>query len=203
MTKEEIKEKILAYGSDSLWVFGGRYEGGINLQQVPHEITELFNFLQSTNTKFENFLEVGCAAGGNTFAFNDFFNFSNVVLIDDNNHPKHTLRKDILKNVKYTEFVGNSQSVEAKSFVEFLDIKFDLMVIDADHSYQGVKNDTQNFIEFLNKGGYLIFHDTEICDGVKAWSNELKNGFLKDIEFVANYVNHERPLCGLGIFKKL
>ena len=200
LTKEQIANQILEFGSDSLNVFGGKYEGGINLQQVPFEITECINFLLSQNRKYENFIEVGSAGGGNTYTFNYFFNPSTVTIVDDNNHPKHGLRVTTLKDVNRKEYIGNSQGPEAKQFVKDLNIGFDLMFIDADHSYEGVKNDTHNYLEFLNKGGFLLFHDIEICEGVKQWHNELKSD--SSLELAFEVTSPDSPKCGIGIFKK-
>lgn len=37
--------------------------------------------------------------------------------------------------------------------------KCDVLIIDGDHSYQGVKNDFDLYMPFVNKGGYIIFDD--------------------------------------------
>lgn len=41
--------------------------------------------------------------------------------------------------------------------------KIDVLFIDGDHSYQGVKDDWNNFSPFVKKGGVVVFHD---CDEV-------------------------------------
>ena len=208
MNKAEIKNKILSLGSDHVVTFGGNYEGGINLQQVPDEITELIYYLLPEKDRYKNFIEIGAAAGGNTKLFDIFFNFENITIADDNKHPKHYLRKDILKDVKYNEYIGDSQSKEANKYVRELGIKYDIMIIDADHTYGGVKNDTYNFLEFLNKNGILIFHDTIVSEyaswmGVDKWCMEIKNEKLLGLEFIM-YIGNANvlPRCGLGIFKK-
>ncbi len=37
--------------------------------------------------------------------------------------------------------------------------RVDLVFIDGDHSYKGVKRDVNKFTPFVDKGGYVIFHD--------------------------------------------
>jgi len=37
--------------------------------------------------------------------------------------------------------------------------KYDLLIIDADHSYEGVKNDTERFVATARPGAYVIFDD--------------------------------------------
>ena len=204
MTKEEILERILNSGSDSLRVFGGRYEGGYNLQQVPSEITDLLYVLMNDGKKLNNFLEIGCAAGGNTRVFNDFFNFENIVLVDNNMHEKHGLRGDNLNGIKYSEYIGDSQTADANDFIKQTGLLFDVMIIDADHSYEGVKNDYFNYREFLADGGYLIFHDTKACSGVLEFFEELKSiSGGEGLELIGEYVYTGSPRCGLGLFKKI
>ncbi len=38
-------------------------------------------------------------------------------------------------------------------------IGIDMLFIDGDHSYRGVKNDFYNFEKYVNKGGFIIFDD--------------------------------------------
>lgn len=200
---EELKNEILNLGSDNITVFGGKYEGGIHLQQNIVEITGLIEFLFSLNKKFESFLEVGSAAGGNTFILNKYFNFDNVVIIDNNEHSKHHLRSEILKDVKRVEYIGDSQSKESNEWIKKLNIKFDLIFIDADHSYEGVKNDTYNYIEFLKNGGYLIFHDTYYCSGIVKWCEEIKNGGMENLQHLIFLKDEDNKWPkGISVFQK-
>ena len=41
---------------------------------------------------------------------------------------------------------------------------FDILIIDGDHSYAGVKSDFINFLPYMNKGGYVIFDDYQSKD---------------------------------------
>lgn len=44
---------------------------------------------------------------------------------------------------------------------------FDLLFIDGDHSYEGVKADWDAYKKFLRSGSVVIFHDTGWADGVR------------------------------------
>jgi len=189
-----LKSIIESLGTDSLSTFGGKYEGGIHLQQIADEIAPCIYDLIKVNWKFRNFLEIGSAAGGNTYLFNHFFNFDNTTIIDNNKHKKHKLRKEVLKDVDYKEFIGDSHSQEAVDFLEELQLNYDIIFIDGDHSYEGVKKDFDIYKQFLNYKGFIILHDTRICKGVQQFSNELK----EKAEMFINYMPSIYPIKLFG-----
>lgn len=171
------------------------------IQQVPEEISALLFELQKTNG-YSSFLEVGSAAGGTSKLFNDFFHFKKIAIIDNNHYKKLVeIRNRQLAGLPVVEFIGNSQSAEAKNFVKNLNIQFDMVLIDCGHSYDGVKSDYNNFSEFVKKGGYLIFHDMVSYPEVGRFVNELK--LDKNLVFADEYKNKEGRVCGLALFKKV
>lgn len=200
-----IEQFIRNLGSDSLEVVGGDYEGGIHLQQVPDEIAPLLHDLLDLQSgrQFENYLEIGAAAGGTAYLFDYFFGFRNIILIDDNKHKKWTLRHNILKDVKYQEFIGDSHSSEAHQFADTAgDGPYDMILIDGDHSYEGVKKDAETYLGMLNLKGFVMFHDTQASPGVKKFFREMKvNKYFK---LVKEYVSetHHRP-CGIGLLQRI
>ena len=59
-----------------------------------------------------------------------------------------------------TEFiVGNSFFDETEKSVSDLEKEFDLIFIDGDHTYEGVRNDFQRYKKFLSPHGYILFDD--------------------------------------------
>lgn len=206
----ELKSVIEDLGVDHLPTFGGKYEGGIHLQQIADEIVPCIYDLMKVNCKFKNFLEIGSAAGGNIYLFNHFFNFNNITIIDDNKHKKHTLRQEILKDVSYCEFIGDSHSEQAIGFLEEQQLNYDIIFIDGDHSYEGVKRDFEICKEFLNYNGFIILHDTIACKGVKQFSNELKEESLLYKQFTTgvcpmsmfgNYTSNGIRKLGITVFQ--
>lgn len=169
------------------------------IQQVPEEFASLiFKLLKNGN--YNNFMEIGSAAGGVSRIMYDFFNFKKMVIIDDNFQTKMVeVRKKMIVNLPVTELIYDSTDVKAIEAVDNLNIKFDILFIDGDHSYDGVKNDYINYLKFVENGGYLIFHDTISYPEVGRFVNELKED--NRVEFIDEFKNNY-PVCGLALYKK-
>jgi cephalosporin hydroxylase len=194
-------QDVEALGSDSLRVFGGTFEGGYNIQQVPDEIAPCINAIIDSGKPVYDFLEIGSAAGGTSRLFDTVFNLDNIVIIDDSRHPKHGLRQENLKHACGTvhEFIGNSQTQEAIDFIKNLEMEFDAILIDGDHSISGVVSDIDNYSPFLNEGGFLILHDTVSCFGVEqAFAWQKKTGKYVYSEFISK----TDIKCGIGLLQK-
>lgn len=171
------------------------------IQQVPEEISALlFELLKGNN--YSHFMEIGSAAGGTSRLLNDFFQFKRLVILDNNSHNKKMIkvRAEQLAGLPALEFNSDSQSPEANNFVRRLDIEIDLLFIDGDHSYRGVKNDFNNHLEFVKPGGHIVFHDTISYPGVGKFTDELK--LDERTVFIDEYRNNAQPICGLALFRK-
>jgi len=202
MTLDETVELVESWGSDHIQRFGGTKQGGIYLQQEPREISNLILFLQHLDLKDINYLEIGCAVGGLTYVMNKFFDIKNTVLIDDEKHRIHGQLKEVLKDVEYNKWVGDSQSEQALEYMLNLNLKFDIIFIDADHSYEGVKKDTLNYTPFLKDKGFLIFHDAEEkYTGVKLWLNEITDNQILGFKHVATFIQNPGRL-GIGVYQR-
>lgn len=199
---EEIKEFILNAGSDNISVFSGKFEGGVNCQQVPDEFAAAIAAMQEYRREIGNYLEIGVAAGGTTYHMNYFFSPEKIVLIDDNMHIKAPLRAEILAGIPdRKEIIGKSGSDRVKEEIAALGLKYDLIVIDGDHTYAGVKADVDNYLPYLADGGIVMFHDSALPDwGVVAVVAELKGS--KDLDFIGEYKSQMRAPLGIALFKK-
>ena len=207
ITPESIQSFIENLGSDSLKVVGGKFEGGIHLQQVPDELAPCIYDLDRLEKEkvikgIKTYLEIGSASGGTAFVFNQFFGLQRTVLIDDNKHPKHHLRPTVLELVDYQEFIGNSHSKEAVEFVKNLGIGFDVLFIDGDHTYEGVKQDAKLYAKFVNYRGFIIFHDTVACKGIRDYMVDIREDIELDIKYIDTYVSKTHPNpCGITLFQ--
>jgi len=200
LSLKQIEGFVTKAGSDNVPTFGGEFEGGIQCQQVPDEIAPCIFDLLNSGKKINSFLEIGAAAGGTTFLINHFFNPENIVLIDDNKHPKAHVRPYILNKVKRLEIIGLSQAQGTIDALKSTGLKFDLILIDGDHTYLGVKLDLENYLPFLADGGFLMLHDSALdAWGVKPVTEELKESDV--IKFVNEYIG-KGPVCGVALFRK-
>ena len=179
------------------------YDGSRNhLLQIPEELSELIFFLNNykkKHTDFKNFLEIGFASGRTNTIFNRFFNFKQIVAID--NFACDINTNDLFANIQrknLTLLCGNSNSKEIKMNLKYF-YPFNLILIDGSHEYKDVINDINLSINLINSKGVILMHD--ICNkeypGVgKAW-NKLKkdkNFSFKEIVCKKYYFN-----CGFGV----
>lgn len=82
------------------------------------------------------------------------------------------------------ETSSTSQST-IKNVSDFMSDGIDFLFIDGDHSYETVKKDFYNYLEFMNPGGIVAFHDIDISEGsvwygVKPFWKELKEQYKTD-----------------------
>lgn len=195
---QQIEDFIYASGSDHVPTFGGKYEGGIQCQQIADEIAPCFHYLLS-NGPIKDYLEVGVAAGGTTYAVAKILKPERIVLVDDNRHPKAHVRPYILDGIERKEIIGDSHNPDTVKRVRG---QFDVLFIDGDHSYVGAKADFENFFPLVRAGGHIILHDTAVPTiGVMQLFNELKTD--PRVEFTAEYLTEKQDNpCGVGVFKK-
>ena len=141
------------------------------IQQKQKEFTELMQII--IDNKYKSVLEIGAYSNGCTYAFASIC--KKVVSIDLNH--RSTERFD---NATY--ITGNSHEVRND-----IDGKFDVIFIDGDHTYEGVKKDFELYSDLINKGGIICFHDIwdteehhrQGCYVDKFW-NEIKENYRYD-----------------------
>lgn len=200
---EEIEKFITSLGSDDLPTFGGSFEGGINVQQVPSEFALCIKEIIDLKENIDYYLEIGSAAGGSAFIINHFFNTKKIVIVDDNKHPKAPMRMKNLTNIPCINIKGDSHNSSVVDIVKGCEITFDMIMIDGDHIYEGIKQDEGNYVPMLKIGGLLVFHDTKIGfpHGCEKVFKELKDD--DRFELIGEYVSEKPPMCGLGLLRKV
>lgn len=191
---DEIRQKVLAAGSDSVDVFGGEYVGGYHIQQQPDEFAALACLLLDRCRPIDLYGEIGVAAGGTTRLMAETVGFENAVLIDDGGHPKHRHFEENARHFRHrvSLLLGDSHSPQIRRALSNLDDdRFDVVFIDGDHSYEGVKQDIELVKPYCTSATLLIFHDTRACEGVN-------KAFAEFSHPVAEFISDDKRL-GIGV----
>lgn len=192
----ELRHILLA-GSDKLSVFGGFYEGGHRVQQVPLELAEFAKFAKQTCPRGANYLEVGAASGGTARVLDDLCDFGRVFVVDDNRHLRAPERVNTLPHA--VEFVGDSHGDACRMQLKQWRTSFDCILIDADHSYSGVRQDTDLVLPHLARGGVIAYHDVRNPEtpGVQRWVDELRNGAISQLKYQGTFGDR----LGIAVFR--
>ncbi|NIQ14123.1 MAG: class I SAM-dependent methyltransferase, partial [Candidatus Dadabacteria bacterium] len=164
------------------------------------------------NQNVKSILEIGTANGGTLFLFSKILkNNSTIISIDlpggeyGGGYPfyKVPLYKSFINdNQRLFLIRANSQNINTlKRVKKYLNgEKIDLLFIDADHSYNGVKNDFEIYRNLVKDGGIIAFHDIvkhkdRINSEVDIFWNEIKKQY-EHIEFVRNW---DQGWGGIGV----
>lgn len=128
-------------------------------------------------------LEIGSYIGASACCFGASmkrFGGGRVFCIDTWNNnamtegSRDTYAEFISNTVLFAKFIipvrGLSTDV-IKEVAEQVD-HFDMLFIDGDHSYKGVKADWEAYKHFLRPGSIVVFHDSGWAEGVKRVINE-------------------------------
>jgi predicted O-methyltransferase YrrM len=178
-------QEIIDAGLDDA-IFGPNV-GGYHIQQDPKEFAGLVKTLQEYPIK--TYLSIGTASGGAERFIYDKIRFEKFYSIDINKHPRRNVWRELNKpNMPETkEFLGDSHSEEAENFLSDLNVKFDLIGIDGDHSPCGVRLDWALVQPYLKKGTIVWFHDIAECQGPLELWEMLKDKFTVLYEISDKY----------------
>jgi hypothetical protein len=124
-------------------------------------------------------VDIGVDYGFSTFHFARDFPYAEVVGVSD-----FALHADSESWVRsHLHFFPNVKIICGKSSVVGRDFQqpVDLLHIDGDHSYEGVKGDLAAWLPRMRPGSCVIFHDTESFPGVRRAFDELP-GRKKEIK---------------------
>ena len=168
--------------------------------QIESEISELFNIVTNLNPKV--ICEIGTDRGGTLYLWSKAIQPDGLIISID---LPRTYRKSLnrffclfFSETQRIHFLReNSQSAECQMSVQKIlnGKKIDFLFIDADHSYEGVRNDFKLYSDFVRKPGLIAFHDIlDRCGVDKFWS-EVKPCY-KHMEIVENY---NQQCAGIGV----
>ena len=131
-------------------------------------------------------MEIGSYKGASACCFgsalkNGFYKNKKIICIDTwtnvaMSEGKLSTEKDFKKNtLAFKEFIYPIKGYSNKVLenVQELSDYADLIFIDGDHSYKGVKQDWELYKRFLKTGAIIIFHDYGWAEGVQKIINEV------------------------------
>lgn len=143
---------------------------------VPAHMTRserLLMFTLAFNLRPQRYLEIGTFQGGSALivaaALDSLRSDARMVCVD----PRPAIAPEHWEKLKHrtTLLTGFSPDIlpEAQKAAGG---PFDLVLIDGDHSFEGMMRDAEGVLPYVRPGSYLLFHDSfyhEVDEGIKAF----------------------------------
>lgn len=172
---------------------------GLKIWQYPNQFSKYLNLLNTFKENINSYLEIGCRNGG-TFALTcEYLSpLSNAVAVDIIDATETI--KAYIEETEWAQYKKvDSHSEEFYSFMD--DNFFDLILIDGDHSYEGVKQDAE---ATRIQSNIQVYHDihSDACPGVKKYWEEIKStkvGEYNFYEFIDQYDSVVGNYLGIGV----
>ena len=172
------------------------YGKGLKFWQYPNQFSKYLKKIMEY--EINSYLEIGCRWGGT------FIITSEILKLKNNNTQLYTC--DIIDKSKilseYSEYQEFIYLKKSSFTLDKNDIKnnIDLILIDGDHSYEGVKKDFEVCLNYNPK--YVVFHDikSSVCPGVVKFWNEIKNNY-KNHEYIEQYDSVNGEFLGIGLIE--
>jgi len=138
------------------------------MTQHDEELIQVLDIIKKANAK--NFVEIGTSKGGTFYAFSKVMGEGEKISVDMlngnlgglNDIETQQRNKALQGEIKNSVFItGNSHNYDI--YTELKNIlgneEIDILFIDGDHSYNGVKKDFEMYKPLVKEGGLIIFHD--------------------------------------------
>ena len=139
---------------------------GLKIWQYPNQFSKYLNLLFKYKGQIKSYLEIGCRNGGTFALTSEYLGPLESAVAVDIIDATQTIEA-YTKETKWASYLKmNSHSQEFFSYIN--DNFFDLVLIDGDHSYEGVKQDAESTRAQSN---IQVFHDidSDACTEVKKY----------------------------------
>jgi hypothetical protein len=180
-------------GSNNAAHFGTVHTGGLQLQQIPEEYAHYLIWLRDTAP--ERYLAVGIGNGGSFWLECMFARPKYAFAVDNLSYTGWTeqRREDIDARIESLRVAGVEAIFiegDSKRILPEIGFEFDVAFIDGDHSYEGVKADSEAVVST-----YKVFHDiaSAQCPGVVRYWNEIRD------KAAHTFIHGDK--CGIGIVR--
>lgn len=154
--------------------FSFHYFGiSISPTQIREEIVDFLKLAKELNPKV--ILEIGTGSGGTLFLYTTIAAPEASIISIDLPKPSIGAGYPAFKATLFKSFEWNGQRIHllradshdfntlAEIRTILSDCQVDLLFIDGDHSYEGVKKDFEMYSPLVRKGGVVVFHDIVPC----------------------------------------
>ena len=126
-------------------------------QQVYEEITTFAYWLKGFQA--HNILEIGFK--GSSFHIMSQLSTGKKAAVDLEDKGRTIWSHYMMYDEDFKLFIADSQTEETRDKVKEFCPQYDLIFIDGDHSYEGVRRDFELYQDLLSPRGYIVFHDID------------------------------------------
>ncbi len=190
-----------------------RYKVTVKMHQKKEELIEFINEIKKNKPKI--ILEIGTSEGGTLFFFSKFASLdAKIITIDlpivrdyasysPAKIPFYKLYRLRHQKIHFIRKDSHKSSTVKKIKKILKQNRVDLLFIDGDHSYEGVKNDFEAYVSLVAKNGIIAFHDIvkhlpdSNCKVFNFW-NEIKGNY----EYKEIISKDNEQWAGIGLIIK-
>ena len=104
-------------------------------------------------------LEIGVYEGGTLYGWLQYAQPGATIITIDLEEPRPFWQEWVRDDVELIHFIGDSHCEKVIQAVQAKMPQIDFLFIDADHTYDGVKADFENYGKLVVSGGIIALHD--------------------------------------------
>lgn len=188
----------------------------VQILQNENEFRAFLNIYKRAEPK--SIIEIGTFFGGTLWFFNQNSKLEKVTVIDlpipesDERYSQMVESRKLWDSWfedcrQFYDIKGNSRDLGNIDIVKGLNPEgsVDMLFIDGDHTYEGVKADYENYSPLVRSGGMIVFHDIYLIEEVKRFWKELVSQHQEDGKTSAPFeiiYEQDSDAMGIGILYK-